>query len=310
MIQYLKQSEIDYSKWDKCIARSTNSFVYAYSWYLNIVAGQWDALVEDDYKSVFPLPYRVKHGIKYIYQPVLTQQLGLFSIIPITAKAVQEFIFAIPKEFKLTEINLNTANILQENDRYKLIRNTNIELQLGTEYEIIRKSYSKNLKRNINKAKRNELSISNNLNPEVIIELFKQNKGREVDAFSENDYTNIKRLMYSLINKAKGELIGVYSKENSLLCSMFIIKDDKRHIFIFSGLSAEGKEKGAMPFIVNNYIQEHAKDNIIFDFEGSNNPSLARFFKGFGSDELHYFGLRYYQMSLGLKAIMKAIGKI
>ena len=64
MIKYLKQSEIDYELWDECVAKSINSYIYGHSWYLDIVAGEWDALVEDDYKSVFPLPYRIKYGIK------------------------------------------------------------------------------------------------------------------------------------------------------------------------------------------------------------------------------------------------------
>ncbi|OYT10399.1 MAG: hypothetical protein B6I18_09340 [Bacteroidetes bacterium 4572_112] len=310
MIKYLKQSEIDYDKWDKCIAESLNSMVYAYSWYLDIVAGEWDALIEDDYMSVFPLPYRIKLGIKYVYQPVLTQQLGVFSREDIDDNKTQQFVFAIPKDFKLIEINLNSYNKLYGNKKYKVISNTNIELNLGTDYESLKKAYSKNLKRNINKAKRNELSINNNLKPETLIELFKQNKGSEIDAFSENDYAIILRLMYFLIGNNKAEIIGTYSKENTLLCSIFIIKDSKRHIFIFSGLSDEGKEKGAMPFIVNNYIEEHTKENIIFDFEGSNNPSLARFFMGFGSYESIYKSLRYYQMNTALKSVLKIAGKI
>ena len=82
MLQYLKHGEIDFQRWDDCIDHAINSYVYAYSWYLNIVAGEWDALVEEKdgkYQRVFPLPFRKKAGIKYIYQPPFTQQLGLFS---------------------------------------------------------------------------------------------------------------------------------------------------------------------------------------------------------------------------------------
>jgi hypothetical protein len=61
------------------IARSFNGIVYAYSWYLDIVSPGWDALVKDDYKSVMPLTWRKKYGIKYLYQPFFTQQLGVFS---------------------------------------------------------------------------------------------------------------------------------------------------------------------------------------------------------------------------------------
>ena len=61
MIQYLKNKEIDFKKYDACIAAAINSRIYAYSWYLNIVADNWDALVLNDYEAVMPLPiFRLK----------------------------------------------------------------------------------------------------------------------------------------------------------------------------------------------------------------------------------------------------------
>ena len=50
MIQYLLNHQIDKTKWDATIAECGN--IYAFSWYLDIVHPQWEALVEDDYQSV------------------------------------------------------------------------------------------------------------------------------------------------------------------------------------------------------------------------------------------------------------------
>ena len=303
MIIYHEHVQIDIKKWDRCIANSKNSYIYAYSWYLNIVAGEWGALIEDDYKSVFPLPYRKKHGIKYIYQPTLTQQLGLFSVDSIDSSKVHDFIMAIPKEFKITEINLNKNNIIGNNKLYNFVDNTNIELDLSKDYEIIKQSFSKNLKRNINKANKNSLSISNNVKPELIVDLFKNNKGAEVQGFSKDDYSRILRLVYLLMNNNLIEISAAYSKENTLLGGLFILKDKQRFIFIFSGLSKEGKEKAAMPFLLNNFIKNNSNSSMIFDFEGSNTPSIARFFMSFGAQKTVYKGLRYYQLSPALKVI-------
>ncbi len=310
MIIYLKHEQIDFRKWDNCISNSPNSLIYAYSWYLHFVTEKWDALIEDDYKSVFPMPYREKYGLKYIFQPTLTQQLGIFSIEEITNSKVNDFIMAIPDEFKLTQINLNTNNPTRKNNQYSFVDNINIELDLSNDYETIKSSYSKNLKRNINKAKKNSLSISNSVKPELIIDLFKNNKGAEVKGYSKDDYKKIIRLIYSLIDKGLVDISTAFSKENNLLGGIFILKDKHRYIFIFSGLSEEGKEKGAMPFLINNYIENNCNSKMIFDFEGSNSPSIARFFKSFGAEEFHYKGLRYYQISKTKKIILKLLGKI
>ena len=310
MIKYLKQDEIDYELWDNCIANSINSYIYAYSWYLDIVAGEWDALVEDDYKSVFPLPFRNKYGIKYVYQPPFTQQLGLFSTELKGKDKLQEFILSIPKEFKLTEINLNKHYHINESTEYKLIDNVNIELDLAEEYDVLSKKFSSNLKRNIKKGIKNNLSCSENIKPESLITLFKNNKAKEVSAYNEEDYQRLARLMYSLLSKQRASIHGVFSEMNSLLGALFILNDNRRFIFIFSGLSDEGKEKGAMPFLINDFIRNNSGSNMVFDFEGSNDEGVARFYLSFGSNKYHYQGLRYYQMPFLLKRVLKIAGKI
>ncbi len=71
MIKYVSHEVIDREKWDKCIDNSTNGLVYAYSWYLDLICDEWNALIENDYESVFPLPFRKKGFIQYTYQPFL-----------------------------------------------------------------------------------------------------------------------------------------------------------------------------------------------------------------------------------------------
>ncbi len=306
MIKYLKQAEIDYDKWDQCISNAMNSYVYAYSWYLDIVAGEWDALVEDDYTRIFPLPFRKKMGIKYIYQPAFSQQLGLFSTSLQGNKKLQEFLSAIPKEFKLIEINLNKFHIPNEGKGIALKKNLNIELDLTLDYKQLAVNYSSNLKRNIKKAKKNDLQIIKNTKPEVLIQLFKDNKGQEVKAYSELDYVHLGRLIYLLIHKGMGEVISVVSSENNLLCSALFVHDMHRHIFLFSGLSEEGKQKGAMPFLIDSFIQEHSSTAITLDFEGSNNENLARFYRSFGASDYFYYGIRMLRGGGVMRALIGA----
>ena len=112
-IEYLKHKEIDFSKWDDCISKSLNSIVYAYSWYLNIVAQEWDAIVVDDYKIVFPLAIGRKFGFTYTFQPLFTQQLGIFSPGIIDKQITQQIIKSIPERIKYLSISFNSFNTLQ-----------------------------------------------------------------------------------------------------------------------------------------------------------------------------------------------------
>ena len=110
MINYLKHKEIDFVKYDQCIATSQNSLIYAYSWYLDIVAENWDALVLGDYEIVMPLTHRKKYGIPYIFLAPWVQQLGVFSVTDIKEEIIIDFLKAIPRKFKSVDILLNYKN--------------------------------------------------------------------------------------------------------------------------------------------------------------------------------------------------------
>ncbi len=304
MINYLHHEDIDFNRWDNCIKASSNAYIYAYSWYLNIVAGEWDALIEDDYVSVFPLPYRKKYGIKYIYQPPFTQQLGLFSTALQDITKLHQFVLAIPNDFRIVEINLNKYYQAKKHKEYSLKENTTIELDLSSDFVSIQKKFSTNLKRNLKKAKKRELQIDPHIKPEDLINLFKSNKGNELNVYSNEDYNRLGRLMYTLIHKGKGEIQGVRSKENNLLAAALFIHDQQRYIFLFSGLNNEGKAQAAMPFLISSFIESKALSQKVFDFEGSNNPSLARFYQSFGGSQHLYYGLRYYRLSIPLKVML------
>jgi hypothetical protein len=66
MIHYVKRKDLDLNKYDACINNAINSRIYGYSWYLDIVADNWDVLVLNDYEALMPLPWRQKYFIKYI----------------------------------------------------------------------------------------------------------------------------------------------------------------------------------------------------------------------------------------------------
>lgn len=305
MIRYLTHDEIDFKRWDACIDKALNSYVYGYAWYLNIIAGEWDALVEDDYKSVFPLPFREKMGIKYIYQPAFTQQLGLFSQETKATEKLPLFLNSIPSHFRLMELKLNKYHIPTQQKGVEITENTNIELELIGNYDSIYANYSTNLKRNIKKAEKNALQQLPNIKPEELISLFRANKGQEVSAYSAMEYKRFGKLVYTFIHRGIGEILSIGSAENNLLAAALMVKSQGRYIFLFSGLTDEGKQKGAMPFLIDQFIKSRANTEMILDFEGSNDPNLAKFYRSFGGRDFTYYSYRKLQMPFWMKPIFQ-----
>ena len=286
-IRYLKYQEIDHQKWDRCITLAFNGNVYALSWYLDIVCYGWEALVEGDYERVMPLTPGRKAGISYLYQPFFTQQLGIYSISELNAGIVSRFISAIPKVYRFIEINLNAHNKLTSGTGgIKFL--TNIELELIQPYDKLFRAYSENARRNIRKAVNHQLAISEVCAPEQIVNLFRQNKGREIEQFADRQYNMLTHLMHTCIYRGTGRIVAAYSAENELCGAAFITTFKNRTVFLFSANNPFGKNAGAMFLIINSIVKEKAGSNHIFDFEGSNNEALARFYLSFGSSVIQY----------------------
>ncbi|MDZ7741328.1 MAG: GNAT family N-acetyltransferase [Bacteroidota bacterium] len=302
MIKHLTYDEIDKNQWDLCISKAFNGNIYAYSWFLDIVAENWEALVQDDYDRVFPLSWKKDFGIAHLYQPFFTQQLGIYSKNILTHEVVNEFIERIPGRYRHIEIYLNAYN-KPNAAAYQVESQVNHELDLIKPYQSLQKSYSKNTRRNIKKAANSKLSIVRNITIEKVVDLFRDNRGQQISHLGENDYRRLRRLLYTCVYKNLAEANGVYSAENTLLAGAVFIKSNRRAIFIFSGLSEEGKRLGAMPFLIDGFIHDHANKHLTLDFDGSNDPNLSRFYKSFGAKQTNYPKLTINRLPLLVKPL-------
>lgn len=284
-INYLKHSEIDKLKWDKCINQSINGIVYAYSWFLDIVSYQWEALIVGDYEIVMPLTVKKKYGINYIFQPLYTQQLGIFSIQILTKEIVHHFLDAIPNKYKIIDINLNTHNKI-DTKNLRIKQGVTYQIDLIGNYKSISKNFNTNTKRNINKALKNKIQVSKHINLKDLLMLKKQTAKNTINF----EHLNIfRRIIPFSITHNIGETYGAYSSNNELIAAAYFIKSNYKAVYLLSVSNEEGKEKGGMFAIINQFIKDHSGKNITLDFEGSKIESIARFFKGFGGKPIYFY---------------------
>ncbi len=304
MIRYLKHNEIDKKKWDDTIHHAFNGNIYACSWYLDIIHPYWEALVENDYERVMPLTTNAKWGVKYMLQPFFAQQLGVFSKSILSPTVIAEFIKALPPDIKFTDINLNSFN-KYEGTAGVLTPHKNHLLDLINLYERTKKHYSTNLKRNLKKAEKAGLQLIRSVKPEEIVTLFRDNKGKEVKHWEDFHYLRLQHLMYMAIHKGKGMAYGAYSANNTLLAGAFFLKSNNRLTFLFSGQSEEGKNKAALSFVIDSLIRHFSPGHFTLDFEGSDNPGLARYYKSFGARETNYYSLQINHLPFPQSVIYK-----
>jgi hypothetical protein len=289
-LKLLKRSEIEDKVWNGCVHFAINAMPYAYTWYLDNVCEEWEGLVLDNYKAVMPLVFNKKFGINYLYQPFFTQQLGVFTSLPITKKLVNNFIDAIPSSYKYIDINLNEINDVSE--RAEVTPLTNYHLDLNLDYALIKVNYSKSLKRKLNKAEKNELLINQHLSPEVFVDFYLKNVAFKVDNFEEKHKHVLHRIIYKALSYQLGAIIGITNKQSELVAANFILLHPTRIINLLPCSSKEGNELNAMSFLMDYLVQRNANNRKIFDFEGSMIEGVAQFYKSFGAEESKYYKLK------------------
>lgn len=288
-IRYIPYRQIDRQKWDRCIQAATNGLLYACSLYLDAMASEWDALVEDDYVAVMPLCRRRKYGIDYLYQPSFTASLGVFGRHP-DAAMLERFLERIPDRFRLWDIYLNYDNCsVPAHYPFQLRRNYVLTLQAA--YEELAAGYREQTVRNIRKAIRGGYHVNRSTAAAEVIRLYRTQPrpGRKI---SDADLENFSLLCDRLNEKGMLQVRGAVDPAGRLVSGAIFFIGMGRAIYIMAANSPEGLQAGTSHLLLDDFIREYAANELLLDFEGSDAPGVAFFYSSFGAREENYPALR------------------
>jgi len=300
-IQYLPNKQLDKKKWDECITNADNGLIYAYSFYLDIMCKHWDALVLNDYEIVMPLTWNKKYSIRYLYQPFLTAQLGIFGN-HITKELVTHFLQKARDSFRYIDISLNSRNT--PGLPGSSILRKNYVLDLNQSYGHLYKNYSENLQRNIKKAAQLSCTTVRNFDAEKVIGLAIQQMRTQGNDAGEN-VNRFRKLYQYLYQKQMSTTYGITSAQNELLASCVFFFSHNRAYYILVGNHPDSKNTGASHALIDAFIKDHAGKNLLLDFEGSDIPGLATFYSSFGAKLEAYPALKINDLPFYLKWLKK-----
>jgi hypothetical protein len=257
---------------------------YAYTWYLDVVCPDWSAFVYGNYEAVMPLPVARKFVFNYVYQPNYCQQLGVFALHN-DAQLFESFYAELKKKFWFYHVQQNrmfekSASLSSFKEK------TNLTLSLQQSYSAIADQYAESTKRNINRAKRLNLIYGvDEMSPRRFVEVYSNNVVGVPKA-------KITELIKSLSAHSMLHLLSVKSEFLEVLAADVVIKTPKRLVHLIPVTTATGRTQGAMHFLIDQLVQQHAESDMILDFEGSSVESIARFYKSFGATEEHFYEVR------------------
>lgn len=284
-IQIVTRNRLQTEKYDACIASAVHPMPYAFSAHLDVVASRWKVVVLGDYELVMPIAYNRKLlGIPQVYHPFYAQQLGVFGRHQRDVVLVKAMLNALSKFYVRVNMQMNFANPMPKMQGWNFRQRTNYELSLNQPYSAIKKGYRKGHKANI-KASQKENSLERGL---ISSDAFAKIIATLPTTVSLGPLVELMELYgpASLwVAKLKNGEIGALGFFPFL--SKFM-GGTERVVYMVGHTTDAGRKAFSGHFLIDSLIRTYADTDTIFDFEGSELPGVASFFKGFGPVDVPY----------------------
>jgi hypothetical protein len=287
-IRFLVKKEIDLFRWDTCVATDPTCLPYALSWWLDAATGgNWDGVVIDDYRVVMPLP-KGKFLGRYtqVQRPSFTQQCGPFG--QLQPGDVKQLLTKLPARYLSLKLPL-TDRVTPEQvpAGFSSLERTNYVLDLNPDFASIHQDFNKVLRR---KLRRNGPAILRPAEPAEIIELYRQSAGQKA-GLQPKHYRQIAAIIDAALRNDAAICCRLDDEENGFLAAGFFPFYRGRLINNFAASTSTGYAKEGMARMIVELIKSHRGPARLLDFEGSDIPGVAEFFRSFGPVERNYLAV-------------------
>lgn len=305
MIRHFPHSAINKQRWDQWILRSPQHIPYAESWYLDVVCPGWEALIDEQQEVCMPLTAGKKYGIAYLFQPFFTQQLGVFAPQEIPAGPVDAMLQAIPKAYRYIDIQLNIHNQVSQPGFHQEKRVT-YQLPSAADAGALRSGYHENTRRKLKKFEQQATKYeAGTCTPAELVALFRKETGSRIPELRPRHYRMLVQLIGTALSLGKGFISCFRNPEGDLSAGAFFLQSGNYCINLLPAGTAAGRRDELMTGLLDAQLSRLAGSRVVFDFEGSSIPSVARFYRGFGSSEVFYLHLRQNHLPPLLKLFKK-----
>lgn len=279
---------------------ASNGHVYAQMVFLDAMCPNWCGLVLGDYEAIMPLPQRVKWGLQYCYQPFLTPMLGIIGSDS-NEVITSAFLAAIPSKFCLWDLSFNTSVSLPKTYCH-LIHRSNYVLSLSKPYEALSKAFHRNILQGISNAEKHQLRVVQDIPLKQVVDIcaVQYPKVMKVEAGAFNRVQ-----AFAATAPQQVQTYGVVHPDSRLLASCAFLKFRNRAYYWLVGNPPEGRSFGASAFLLNAFIAHHSGKDWVLDFEGSDQPGVAAFYRKFGAQHAPYDTLYHNRLPWPLRLLKK-----
>ena len=302
-ISIYSSQEIDPDKWNNCVAKNFNGLIYAQYQYLNHLCNNWSAVIVGDYEAIMPLPWNTKCSIKYFQAIPFIQQLGLIGSIenqlfPKIWKLIHEF-----ASYGDLFLNFNNQAFASYGRASAKI---NFVLNLNQGYGQIEKGYKKDIRNNLEKAKKYNQTYHHATNIDIALEQYQLHYAKRLKKVSNSYYQKLSLLLHHYQSNNQcliREMRDPITKGQ--LSIALLLRDEKRIYLLINVITQKGRKLSSNHELIDQIIKEFAGIDLLLDFEGSQIPGVRDFYEHFNPQIQPYFQVHHNQLFWPLKLFKK-----
>ena len=299
-ITHLENNFVNSELWDTCISNSVNGCVFAYSWYLNQSCPGWNALINENYTIVMPLPNIKLLGTPTIYTPTFSSHMGIFSTQPFEPNILNNFIKSIPNDYKHIDLTLDKLNFSKTDQTSKYLSfEQAYELDLIRNYQKIKNQYNNQLIEKLDIIENSKLNMVGGVQLIDLLQLYVANENYSSHKLNETKLKQLRNIGLNCLRNNAGEIIGAYDSNNNLCAAaIFLSSHNKAHL-VFHAQNKYAYKNFILDYLIDYFIKRHSEKNLTL--------SINRFcsngvdFKLFGGLLTSYPKLKINQLPSYLK---------
>jgi hypothetical protein len=260
-------------KYEQLVASDQRNGFFEQTWVQDILHSNWRYLLNAQQEPIFRIPVVNKYGLSAYLQPLFLRSLPLLS-----GQSIADLSALKSKLF--LHLNIDAAQNNQLTNpvgKYQL-------LQWQEGIEQIRAGYAENVKRSLKKGK--ELSF-NSICYSDFQAFFIAQKGEKLGNLNAAAWARLAALFSGAQEKEQAFCAGVWSGDELLAVGLFF--RFKQQLYFMKGtLNERGKQKAALVYLIDAVLEKYADSCQALDFVGSNQESIAAFYRKFGAKDNYY----------------------
>ncbi|SFH97359.1 hypothetical protein [Halpernia frigidisoli] len=280
MIKILNYSEIDFKKYSECLIHSKQYKYSAEKVFLDITSHRrWDLLVLNDYESVMPIPFVKKWGFKFVINPKLCQQLGVFSIED-NREINDLFLEFLEKKYIIWYYAFNAKNVFSK----PLATKKNYYIAPDN-YENVRQNYSPKRKRKLRLDQEvlDNSFVSKEIDIKIALDFIEKSISKIIRSKDLRSFLSL----FEQLHQNKGlEFYGFFFHKK--LINLIAIEVSEKTVALLGTFNDPNFIKtGGSSILIDEVLKKYISTKA-FDFEGSEISSVEEFFRGFRPELEHY----------------------